>query len=202
MNVDLNNYYKILSVSIYKQKAQSLHMDKQIIYRSATLQDVNKLSILFKQVYIQTYGSEGVSDEFANFIMLQFSQQRIENLIITEPASLLLACYKDNLVGVAEISFNKQCPLGNLQAAELNKLYILEWFCGQGIGENLLKRAEQIVLESGGIDMWLWVLESNMRAIRFYNKHHYVYIGKADFKMETNTYMNDVMIKNLVGEFA
>lgn len=175
-------------------------MDKHITYRPAALQDVNKLSILFKQVYIQTYGSEGVSDEFANFIMLQFSPKRIENLIKTEPASLLLASYKDNLVGVAEISLNKRCPLGNLPAAELNKLYILEWFCGQGIGENLLKLAEQIVLETGGTDMWLWVFESNMRAIQFYNKHHYAYIGKADFKMETNTYTNDVMIKNLVAE--
>jgi GNAT superfamily N-acetyltransferase len=177
-------------------------MDKQISYRSATMQDVNKLSILFKQVYIQTYGTEGVSDEFANFIMVQFSPQRIEALIKSDPRSLLVACYKNNLVGVAEISFNKRCPLGNLQAAELNKLYILEWFCAQGIGENLLKRAEQIVLESGGIDMWLWVLESNQRAIRFYKKHQFMYIGKADFKMETHTYMNDVMIKKIVTDLA
>jgi hypothetical protein len=41
-------------------------MDKQIIIRKANQSDVKKLSVLYKTVYIQTYGQEGVSDEFAS----------------------------------------------------------------------------------------------------------------------------------------
>ena len=37
----------------------------QIEYRKANSSDIVKLSVLFKQVYIATYGVEGVSDEFA-----------------------------------------------------------------------------------------------------------------------------------------
>lgn len=47
----------------------------EIIYRNATRSDIVKLSALFKQVYIATYGVDGVSDEFANFITRQFSNR-------------------------------------------------------------------------------------------------------------------------------
>jgi GNAT superfamily N-acetyltransferase len=172
-------------------------MTKDIIYRKAILADAKKLSILYKQVYIQTYGIEGVSDEFANFILKQFSVERLEQIIAATPDNIIVADYKNNLVGVAEIEFEKKCPINDIIAPELNKLYILEWFCGKGIGNKLLEAAEQLVLSKGIHEMWLWVLESNERAISFYEKNKYKMIGKASFQMETNKYENDVMIKNL-----
>ena len=170
-------------------------MTEEIIYRKARINDAIKLSILFKQVYIQTYGVEGVSDEFANFITNQFSVERIENLIQQNPDCLIVAAYKNNLVGVAEIEFSKKCPIDGIIATELNKLYILEWFCGKGIGQKLLEFAERMVFENGFRELWLWVLETNTRAIGFYEKHNFKNIGKASFQMETNTYENIVMLK-------
>jgi ribosomal protein S18 acetylase RimI-like enzyme len=172
-------------------------MEQPIIYRKANATDVVKLSILFKQVYIQTYGVEGVSDEFANFITKQFSIERLHDLIETNPDTVIVAVYKDNLAGVVEIEFNKQCPVNNIVAPELNKLYILEWFCGKGIGYHLLAEAEKIVKSKGINEMWLWVLVSNERAIAFYERQGYQWIGNAAFQMEKNSYDNKVMLKQL-----
>ncbi len=170
-------------------------MKKEIKYRLANISDVKKLSILFKQVYIQTYGTEGVSDEYANFITKQFSEERLQELIIQHSDCLILAEYKGNLVGVAEIEFNKKSPVGNITATELNKLYILEWFCGQGIGYHLLLEAEKIVKSKGLHEMWLWVYEENYRAIQFYERQNYICIGNAPFQREINRYDNKVMLK-------
>jgi GNAT superfamily N-acetyltransferase len=170
-------------------------MRKEINYRQANISDVKKLSILFKQVYIQTYGVEGVSDEYANFITKQFSEERLQELINQHSDFLIVAEYKGNLVGVAEIEFNKKSPVGNLIATELNKLYILEWFCGQGIGYSLLAETEKIVREKGLNEMWLWVYEENYRAIQFYERQNFVCIGNAPFQMEVNRYENKVMLK-------
>ena len=156
-----------------------------------------KLSILYKTVYIQTYGTEGVSDEFANFIVRQFAVDRLRSILELQPGNIIVASYKNNLVGVAEIEFNKRCPVGNLVAPELNKLYILDWFCGKGIGYNLMRLAEARVRQQGERQMWLWVLETNRRAVDFYHRQGYRDIGKASFQMEVNSYMNDVMIKQL-----
>jgi GNAT superfamily N-acetyltransferase len=172
-------------------------MSDGIIYRKANTADVLKLSILFKQVYIQTYGIEGVSDEFANFVVQQFSIEKLDTKIKQYPDNMIVAVYKNNLVGVAEIEFEKQCPVNNIIAPELNKLYILEWFCGKGIGYRLLAEAEKAVKASGSRELWLWVLETNERAVSFYERQNYICIGHASFKMEVNSYENKVMLKQL-----
>mgnify|MGYP000851751891 CR=1 FL=1 len=172
-------------------------MDKQIIIRKANQSDVKKLSVLYKTVYIQTYGQEGVSDEFANFITNQFSIERLGNIILNHSTKIIVAEYKNNLIGVAEIEFDKQCPINNIVEAELNKLYILEWFSGQGVGYQLIQEAEKIVISKGIKKMWLWVLITNERAISFYEKQNYKWIGNASFQMETNNYENKVMLKEL-----
>lgn len=172
-------------------------MEEKILYRNARLNDAVKLSILFKQVYIQTYGIEGVSDEFANFITKQFSVERIETTILNHPESIVVADYKGNLVGVAEIEMSKSSPIGNIIAPELNKLYILEWFCSKGIGQKLLAFVEDFLAKQGENEIWLWVLESNTRAVAFYEKHDYQCIGNASFQMEKNLYDNKVMLKKL-----
>lgn len=79
--------------------------------RFALKEDAKKLSILYKQVYIQTYALEGVSDEFANFIIPKFSVERIEQTIKEHPENIIVASYKNNLVGVAELELNKKMPI-------------------------------------------------------------------------------------------
>ncbi|EDP72593.1 Acetyltransferase, GNAT family protein [Flavobacteriales bacterium ALC-1] len=172
-------------------------LKEDVIIRKGVVEDSNKLSILYKQVYIKTYGKEGVSDEFANFIVEQFDVSRIENTIISNPNQIIVAEYKNNLVGVLEIELNKKCPNKDITAPELNKLYILEWFCNQKIGGKLLKRAELILKNSNIDEYWVWVLDSNTRALNFYKKHNFEKIGEAPFKMEKNTYNNIVLLKKL-----
>ena len=172
-------------------------MNVDVLTRRATPHDRKKLSILFKTVYIQTYGTEGVSDEFANFITEQFSTARLEKITREHPDNIIVAEFKGNLVGVVEIEFDKTCPVGDIVGPELNKLYILERFCGCGVGKQLMDEAEKVVLSKGIDLMWLWVLATNERAIKFYERHQYKWIGNASFRMETNTYENMVMLKEL-----
>ncbi len=169
--------------------------NENVVIRKAIVEDSKKLSILYKQVYIKTYGAEGVSDEFANFITKKFKVSRIEKIITSNPNHILVAEYKNNLVGVLETKFNKKCYGTKIIAPELNKLYILEWFCNSGIGEKLLNEIETILRSLEIKTYWLWVLDSNTRAINFYKKHNLKIIGNAPFKMETNTYNNFVMLK-------
>jgi len=168
-----------------------------ITIRKAVVEDAKKLSILYKQVYIKTYDLEGVSDEFANFSIKQFSVTRIKDCIIKTPDSMIMAEYKNNLVGVLELTFNNPCPLNKSYITEVNKLYILEWFCGMGIGEKLYKEAEIILRKNNEDQLWLWLLDSNSRALNFYKKQGFKTIGEAPFRMETNTYNNIVMLKKL-----
>lgn len=169
-----------------------------ISYRFANLTDVKKLSVLLKQVYIHTYGQDGVSDEFANFITDKFSEETLTKKIKEHPEGLIVADNKTNLVGVAYLEYNQKSPVGEVFGTELSKLYILEWYTGKGIGRQLLSFVEDFLRARKINNLWLWVLDSNERAIRFYKRNGFQIIGKALFKMEVNTYDNFVMYKSII----
>ncbi len=172
-------------------------VDKEVTYRSAVLSDVRKLSVLYTQCYIHAYAIDGVSDEYANFITRQFSTERLSQAVSEHPGNIIVAEYDGNLVGVVEVAFDQKCPLGELVAPELNKLYVLQWFGSQGIGHRLLQESERLVRSKGEKQMWLWAWDQNPRAIAFYERQGYRVVGPAPCPMEQNDYVNIVMVKQL-----
>ena len=168
-----------------------------LIFRPAIEEDTLQLSVLLKQVYIDTYGIDGVSLEFARFITENFSPEKVKTAILSDQTIIWLAVYKNNLAGVLQIVLNKACPLNNIIAPEINKLYILNRFSGKGIGRELMKKGEESLREMGQNQVWLWVLESNERAYSFYHQQNYKWIGNASLQLEENLYDNKVMLKEL-----
>lgn len=168
-----------------------------ISYGKAKIEDAIRISFLFQQVYIHTYGTEGITFEYVNFINERFSISYIENTIKEEPDQFIVAYFKGNPVGVAEILYDAICPIRKIQTPELSKLYVLDYFNGKGIGHHLLELAEKKVLEKGYEQFWLEVYLENPKAIAFYERQNYSTIGFTDFPMEVNTYKNKVMNKEL-----
>ena len=168
-----------------------------ITFEKAKLSDSLRLSILLKTVYIQTYGVEGVSFEFANFITKNFAPEAISQKIKSKPEQFSVASFNGNPVGIAETNFGSRCPIRDKAVAELSKLYVLERFYGTAVGYGLLNMVEQTVANKGGKDLNLEVYVENTKAIQFYKRQGFVAIGKKDFPMETNTYENLVMHKAL-----
>lgn len=163
----------------------------------AKLTDSLRISILLKTVYIQAYAIEGVTFEFTNFITEKFSKEKIEERIKENPDSLLVCHCNNNPIGIAEIIYNSECPIRNVTVPELGKLYVLERFHRKGVAGHLIQKVEETTRVKGYEELNLEVWENNMKAIKFYEKHGYKSLGKVDFPMETNTYVNLVMNKVL-----
>lgn len=169
----------------------------EIIYKKAEIEDALRISILFKQVYLQVYGVEGITIEFTNFITKRFSPTLIEKSIKEKPETLLVAYFKGNPVGVAEVVYDSRCQIRNIKSPELSKLYVLERFYGKGIGYELLNRVEEQLREKEYKELFLEVYAYNARAISFYKRQNYSIIGDTLFPMEFNTYENKLMSKIL-----
>ncbi len=169
----------------------------ELSFEKAKRSDALRISVLLKTVYIQTYAVDGVTFEFANFITKRFSPEHISTIIQTNPDQFIIAYYRGNPIGVAEIIYESTCPIRKKTIPELSKLYVLERFYGQGIGYKLLETAEETLEKKGHTEFNLEVYIENKRAIAFYKRQGYVVIGNIDFPMETNTYENFVMHKFL-----
>lgn len=71
-----------------------------------------------------------------------------------------------------------------VKADEIQKLYVDSFFTGRGIGAALLEYA----LNNCGVS-WLWALEKNVRAIRFYQKHGFRLTEEKIFEEGTTEYL-------------
>ena len=169
----------------------------QFIIRPPHKEDVLQLSILLKQVYIDTYGVEGVSAEFANYIDQEFSTERLIKNLDSSDINIWVADYKTNLIGALQLEHDRACPIGQFSSSEIKRLYVLRNFSGLGVGRALLEAAETHMSKINQKTSWLWTLSSNQRALDFYTKSGYEKIGKASFQMEVNQYENIVMTKDL-----
>jgi len=67
---------------------------------------------------------------------------------------------------------------------EVEKLYVDSFFTGRGIGGQLIEYAK----EKLGVT-WLWALEKNVDAIRFYERHGFRLTGEKVFEEGTEEYL-------------
>ena len=71
-----------------------------------------------------------------------------------------------------------------VNGAELEKLYVEPTFQGQGIGARLLDHAASVL----GVN-WLWALEKNTGALRFYARHGFLPTGERKYEDGTTEYV-------------
>jgi ribosomal protein S18 acetylase RimI-like enzyme len=72
------------------------------------------------------------------------------------------------------------CPARNKEMAgwgEIISIYLLPDYFGRGLGKPLIEAAIAGLVERGFHDIYLWVLEANARARRFYEKNGFSWNG-------------------------
>ena len=94
------------------------------------------------------------------------------------PAVHTLVLVQDGkLTGTASVGASR---LPAMQGwGELISIYFLPEYMGQGYGKQLLEAALQELHEMGFDDVYLWVLEENRRARRFYEKNGFAFSGET-----------------------
>ena len=76
-----------------------------------------------------------------------------------------------------------------VKGEEVEKLYVDSFFTGRGIGGGLIEYAKE------KLDVrWLWALEKNTGAIRFYERHGFRLTGEKMFEEGTTEYLVKMML--------
>ena len=71
-----------------------------------------------------------------------------------------------------------------VEQGEIRKLFVDPFFQGRGIGTELIKFAVQTL-----DGKWLWALEKNVRAIRFYQRQRFSLTGDKRLEEGTDEYL-------------
>jgi len=167
-------------------------MDK-ISIRKANLSDAANLSVLKQQVWIATYATQGIRNEFSEYVLSEFTLENTASIINNENQAVLIAERNNHIIGCAEIKFGTKCPNSSIDSPEITVLYVLDCFIGKGIGKQLLDGAILYLKQRNKSNCWLTVFHENERAIKFYTKNNFKERGSTYFEMDGNKYENKIM---------
>lgn len=161
--------------------------------RQGERRDAQSLSALAIQVWLHTYATQGISAPIASYVLSEFTHEKFEALLSEESSAVLVAESNANLVGYAAVTAGKACPVRTNAKVELATLYVQAPFVGQGVGRELLGRAEQWARQRASTSLWLTVNSRNVHAIDFYAKHGYTQLGITYFGLGHEQHENLVL---------
>ena len=172
--------------------------DSAMSLRDAVHEDALCLSVLARQVFLDTYATGGIRPALAREVLQTYSQAAFEAALGDEATQLVVAEHDAHLIGFAQVTLEARhelAPAG--RQAELLRLYVQEPFTGCGVGTRLLARAEAVAAASGASVLWLTPWVHNARALAFYGRRAYQDHGLTHFRFEGESHENRVFAKPL-----
>ena len=158
-------------------------------------EDAVIVALLGRITFVETFGYlfRGRPQELRAYLDSTFSVGKI-GTSLGKPENAYWLALRDRLpAGYAKLK-HPSAPVGRdgNDAAQLQKIYVLNEFLGQRIGEALLW---QVLAEARrrAPMLWLDVLHENTRAIGFYQKHGFAVTGTDTYAIGSQTFRFDLM---------
>ena len=167
--------------------------------RLAKKEDAQSIALLGRITFTETFGHFFRDQkDLIDYYNLTFSVQKIEDGM-KKPNNIFWIAFVNRLpVGYAKLKLHSSSEfIESKEVCQLQKIYVLKEFLSMKIGfelqDSLLKKAKELNFNT----IWLSVLNSNERAINFYQKTGFEKIGNHDFQIGKENFEFVAMKKTL-----
>lgn len=160
----------------------------------ATAEHCHEISLLAQATFTETFAHLFQPDVLQRYLIANFHPDKLKSSLDKQNNQFLLAYYQDEPVGYAKLKANS--PNQAIQAVnqmELQKIYFLSKCHGKQLGAAMMDTCMKYFRQNAPVTVWLDVLETNMKAIRFYQKFGFKTVGKEHFNFETASFTFDIM---------
>lgn len=166
--------------------------------RKALNKDALNLKFLKTQVWLHTYATKGINDEYTEYLEADFTYENCLRSISDKNKYCLVAEENNFLIAYCEVNFEAIHPDTKENFAEMTVLYVSEHFYGRGIGKALVIEAEKHLYSKGISNYWLSCFIENQNAIDFYTYLGFKSNSSIYFTMGENKYENLVFQKEII----
>jgi ribosomal protein S18 acetylase RimI-like enzyme len=168
---------------------------ENIDIKRVTLSEINQLQKISRQTFFETYSAVNTEENMKKYLEENFSLEKLTEELNDKNSAFYFAALDNNIIGYIKLNFEQsQTELKDDRALEIERIYVLQEFHGQRIGQLLYEKAMQIAKQRNASYVWLGVWEKNLRALNFYNKNGFVEFNKHIFKLG-NDEQTDIMMK-------
>ena len=157
--------------------------------------EINALQKISKDTFIETFSNQNSEENMKKYLDENLSIHQLTIEIMNSESSFYFARMDGKIIGYLKINFRlAQTDFKEDDSIEIERIYILEEFHGQNVGQNLLNKAIEISKENNAKSVWLGVWEKNYKAIRFYLKNGFVEFGNHPFILGDDI-QTDILMK-------
>jgi ribosomal protein S18 acetylase RimI-like enzyme len=171
---------------------------ENLIIRRATIADAEMVAILAQITFDETFGHYFRDrNDLINYFNTTFSVAKIRWSISKEFYVFWLAFVDEMPVGYAKLKkYSPVSAVKDLNCAQLQKIYLRKDYLNQQIGARLQQAMFDEVIDLAKKTLWLSVLKTNYRAIRFYEKHGFITVGEHLFSVGKETFDFHILLKS------
>ena len=162
-------------------------------------EDARFIALLGRTIITETFGRFfRDQQDLIDYYNSTFSVQKIE-AGIEKPNNLFWIAFANRLpVGYAKLKLHSNSGfVDSKEVCQLQKIYVLKDFLSMKIGLGLQDALLEKAKELNFTQIWLSVLNSNERAIRFYEKSGFEQVGNHDFQIGRENFEFIAMNKEL-----
>ena len=156
--------------------------------RPAALVDIPQLRELAERIWRESYAAMLTPEQIDYMLARMYAPETIAHEL-TEGVIWEVASLKEEAIGFH--SCTHEPAEGRLK---LNKLYVLPEWQGNGLGQALLARVQELADSLGASEVWLQVNKRNPRAIAAYERAGYSIARPAVFDIGGGFVMDDFVM--------
>lgn len=136
----------------------------------ARTDDVSALQEICRRAYSEVFSSHWLENGMELYLEKEFNERRLNDELTRSSYDYFFITHNSAIIGFAKVNYQSDSELSELANCELDKIYILPGFSGQGIGQFALNQLIEEVRSRSKKMFFLCVIDTNKSAIKFYKK--------------------------------
>lgn len=169
-------------------------MKETIIIKRVDEKDILKLQAISKKTFTDTFSSSNTKEDMQKYLNKSFSQDQLLKEISNQNSFFYFAMIDQEVVGYLKLNIAEaQTEIYDLSSLEIERIYVLDTFQGQKIGQILFNKAVENAKSLNLNEIWLGVWEENISAINFYLKNGFEKFDQHIFKLGNDEQIDFMM---------
>ncbi|MGY3055602.1 ribosomal protein S18 acetylase RimI-like enzyme [Pedobacter sp. UYEF25] len=168
---------------------------KNFVLEQVTLNSIEQLQKICSQTFCETNATTSSEKNINEYLAASFSVEKLTIELSDYNSEFYFATIDSEIIAYLKINFGEsQTELQDDNAIEIERIYVLNRFQGQKVGQIFFNKAVDVAKERNAAYIWLAVWEKNLSAIGFYKKNGFEEFDKRLFKLSDDEQI-DLMLK-------
>lgn len=148
-----------------------------------------------KETFFETFSPHNSEENMRNYLATGFEVEKLEKELTCDESFFYFALLEGEVAGYLKVNIGEaQTELKDPIAVEVERIYVLQKFQANKIGQALFNKAIEIAKQKDKQYVWLGVWEKNEKAIGFYKKNGFTIFDTHLFKLGDEV-QTDYMMK-------